>query len=84
LIELGESAKEAHRKIGEKIAEVCDLAIITTKDYFKDVASADSKKIILIENPKDVINKIKEIAEQGDAVLLEGRLPKELIKLLSK
>src|SRR3989338_8663700 len=31
LIELGSKSKEIHRQIGKKIAEVCDLAIITTK-----------------------------------------------------
>ncbi|MDP3990875.1 MAG: Mur ligase family protein, partial [Candidatus Nealsonbacteria bacterium] len=30
LIELGSSSKEVHRRIGKKIGEVCDLAIITT------------------------------------------------------
>jgi UDP-N-acetylmuramoyl-tripeptide--D-alanyl-D-alanine ligase len=37
LIELGKDAKAVHRALGKKIATVCDLAIITTKDYFEDV-----------------------------------------------
>ena len=37
LIELGKASKEVHRRIGKKIAEVCDLAIITTKDRFKEI-----------------------------------------------
>src|SRR3989338_441494 len=37
LIELGQSSREVHRRIGKKIGEVCDLAIITTKDRFKEI-----------------------------------------------
>ena len=37
LIELGKASREVHLRIGEKIAEVCDLAIITTKDKFKEI-----------------------------------------------
>ncbi|OIP78138.1 MAG: hypothetical protein CO002_04015 [Candidatus Portnoybacteria bacterium CG_4_8_14_3_um_filter_44_10] len=34
LIELGGAAEEVHHRIGKRIGEVCDLAIITTSDYF--------------------------------------------------
>src|SRR3989344_3293303 len=37
LIELGKASKEVHRRIGRKIAEVCDLVIITTGDKFKEI-----------------------------------------------
>lgn len=37
LIELGSASKEIHKKIGEKIGQICDLAIITTKDKFKEI-----------------------------------------------
>ena len=37
LIELGKASREVHKRIGQKIAEVCDLAIITTKDRFKEI-----------------------------------------------
>ena len=37
LIELGEKSSEIHEKIGRKIAEICDLAIITSKDKFKEL-----------------------------------------------
>lgn len=37
LIELGVKSSEIHEKIGRKIAEVCDLAIITTKDKFAEI-----------------------------------------------
>jgi UDP-N-acetylmuramoyl-tripeptide--D-alanyl-D-alanine ligase len=84
LIELGEKSKEIHKKIGEKIAEVCDLAIIVTKDRFKEIKEKAGDKAIFLENPKEIFEKIKSFCKKGDVVLLEGRIPKEVIKLLSE
>src|SRR3989344_5108746 len=78
LIELNGVAKEIHRKIGRKIAKVCDLAIITTADYFEEIKQ-DSPKIILIENPNEIIEKIKGFKNRADVILLEGRLPKAVV-----
>jgi len=83
LIELDGAAKEVHRRIGNKIAGVCDLAIITTADYFKEIKQ-DSPKIILIENPEKVIKKLKEFSGKDDVILLEGRLPKVVIDFFQK
>lgn len=72
LIELGKESKQIHKRIGRKIAEVCDFAIITTKDYFKEI-KGENKNILLIENPEDITNRIKK--ENPDVILLEGRVP---------
>jgi UDP-N-acetylmuramoyl-tripeptide--D-alanyl-D-alanine ligase len=77
LIELGKASKEVHQKIGRKIAEVCDLAIITTKDYFKEIKE-QAPNVFFIENPEEIAEKIKDF----DVVLLEGRVPQKLIDLL--
>jgi len=82
LIELGSASKEIHQKIGKKIAEVCDLAIITTADRFKEIKQEAREKSLLIENPKIIFEKIKSYCKENDIVLLEGRVPKELITLL--
>jgi len=90
LIELGKASKEVHRRIGQKIAEVCDLAIITTKDRFKEIkeGSASSPQggrkaeILFIENAKAIFEKIKGFCQPGDIILLESRVPNEVIKLL--
>ena len=37
LIELGSAAKEAHKKIGKKAVEICDLVVITTKEHFENI-----------------------------------------------
>jgi len=80
LIELGSASKEIHQRIGKKINEVCDLAIITVKDRFKEIKQGgqNSEKIILLENPKKIYDKIKTFCLPGDVILLEGRTPKLL------
>ncbi len=82
LIELGSASKEIHRRIGRKIAEVCDLAIITTKDRFKEIRETAGEKVIFMENPKEIFDKIKRFCSAGDIILLESRVPAELIREL--
>jgi UDP-N-acetylmuramoyl-tripeptide--D-alanyl-D-alanine ligase len=82
LIELGEKSKEIHKKIGEKIAEVCDLAVITTKDRFKEIKEEAGDKAIFLENPKEIFEKIKDFSGKDDVILLEGRIPKEIHQFL--
>lgn len=91
LIELGKAAKEVHKRIGEKIGRVCDLAIITTKDYFREIKESAIKSgireenIIFSENPKGIFEKIKYFnGSEEDVILLQSRVPKELIGLLNK
>ena len=89
LIELGTRSAQEHFKIGKKIAEVCDLAIITTKDKFEDIKKGaiengmKTENIIFIENPQEIFHKITTFCKEGDSVLLEGRVSDKLIKLLS-
>lgn len=89
LIELGEKSSKVHKKIGMKIGAVCDMAIITTKDKFNEIkfgaveAGMDSKKIILCDNSKEIFAMITVFCAKGDAVLLEGRVPPNLINLLA-
>ncbi|MEA3344311.1 MAG: hypothetical protein U9Q16_01345, partial [Patescibacteria group bacterium] len=91
LIELGKESEQAHIEIGEKIGKVCDLAIVTTNDNFKEVeigtlkANMKSENILLIEDVPEIVQKINSFCkkEQGKCVvLLEGRVPKRLIQEL--
>lgn len=88
LIELGEKSPEVHEKIGRKIGEICDLAIITTKDKFEDleggfnITKKERAQCLLCDNPKDVYSLIKTFCKPGDIVLLEGRVQQSLINLL--
>jgi UDP-N-acetylmuramyl pentapeptide synthase len=88
LIELGAVSAQVHERIGAQIAKVCDLAIITTKDRFEDIkrgagiGGMSADKIILCDNPKEMFSRLTTFLSAGDAVLLEGRVPGQLITLL--
>jgi len=64
LIELGRASKEIHKKIGKKISEVCDLAIIITKDRFKEIKEGAGEKAVFLENPKEIFEKIKSFSKK--------------------
>ncbi|MDP1538517.1 MAG: Mur ligase family protein [bacterium] len=104
LIELGSASKEVHKKIGKKIAEVCGLAIITTKDRFKEIREGallrqgyggreiEKNNILFLENPQEIFEKIKSFLERDlsseasakeDVILLESRVPNQLIRQLA-
>lgn len=88
LIELGSKSVQIHEQIGKKIAKVCDLAIITTKDQFKVLKKSamengmKEENILLLDKPTEILSHITTFCKEGDAVLLEGRVPGGLIKLL--
>jgi len=88
LIELAGASANAHYDIGKKIAEVCDMAIITTRDQFEQIKKGATENgmapdnIIFCANSKDIFTMVTTACKEGDAVLLEGRVPGALIKLL--
>jgi len=88
LIELAQSSSRNHILIGKKIGEVCNLAIITTKDKIKELKKGALEKgmqetnFLFIEKPIKIYEKIKNLTQEGDVVILEGRLPIKLINLL--
>ncbi len=83
LIELGKDFNFVHKTIGERIDEVCDLAIITNKDCFKQIKK-ETSKAVFIDKPISVYRKIRETVSFGDVVLLEGRISNDIIKLLKQ
>ena len=88
LIELGSASYEVHVKIGRKIGEVCDLAIITTADEFPALLRGAKESgmkegsMVLLENSQEIANRVFDGVKEGDAVLLEGRVPSLLLPLL--
>ncbi len=88
LIELGKVSKEVHQRIGQKISQVCDLAIITTKERFKEIkdgsvsSTQGGAEVLLIEDSKEIFEKIKKFNGKDDIILLESRVPKLLIQQL--
>lgn len=83
LIELGKFSQSVHKKIGEKIGQVCDLAIITTKDRFKEIEEGAGEKAIFLEETNKIFEKVRDFCTEGDVVLLESRMPNKLIERLT-
>jgi UDP-N-acetylmuramoyl-tripeptide--D-alanyl-D-alanine ligase len=87
LIELGLESSKIHQKIGRKIGQVCDLAIITSKDKFEDIkkgaveSGMSPKSILLCDKSEEISTIISLTCKSGDAVLLEGRVPLKLHEL---
>lgn len=75
LIELGKASRDIHRKIGKKLKEVADLAIITTKDQF-DVIQEEFPELIYSENPDEILEKLKDF----EVILIEGRVSKNILE----
>lgn len=90
LIELGSKSSEIHKKIGRKIGKVCHLAIITSRDKFKEIEAGfnetknESAKCLLCDKPDEIATIISLFCKAGDVVLLEGRAPSKLLKLLGQ
>lgn len=82
LIELGPASKEIHKKIGKKIYEICDLAIIVTKDRFREIKEEAKEKAIFLEKPAEIFERMKQFNGENDIILLEGRLPREFLNLV--
>ncbi|MBI4359204.1 MAG: UDP-N-acetylmuramoyl-tripeptide--D-alanyl-D-alanine ligase [Candidatus Nealsonbacteria bacterium] len=86
LIELGPVSTEAHRKIGKRMAEVCDLGVITTQDKFAEIKEEavrmgmNPNNILFLEDPREIWEKIKGFCQEGNVLLLEGRVPLELLR----
>jgi len=82
LIELGRASKEVHLRIGKKIKEACDLAIITTKERFKEIKEEAGDKALFLPEAENIFQKIVSFCEEGDVILLQSRVPKNLIRKL--
>lgn len=88
LIELGKEAKKVHLEIAKRIGEVCGLAVILRKDYFKDMkkeavkAGIREENFVLLKKPEEMFKKIMDFSyyQQG-TILLESRVPEELKKM---
>lgn len=85
LIELGSEGKKVHAEIGKKIGEVCDMAVITSRDYFKELRKgSEMKNIVFAEDGEKIFKKLYGFCKEGDVVLLESRVPLRLIDKLLK
>lgn len=79
LIELGNAAPHIHRRVGIKINKVCDVAILTGRDFTREIRkNAPNTDVFIITQPERVIEKLQKNLKAGDIVLLENRIPEEI------
>ena len=82
IIELGDAAKDIHKQIGKRISEVADVAIIVDKKYAKEL---QSQKTIWMNDPDKIRERIaREAVARETVVLLEGRIPRTIIRAIVK
>ncbi|MDD5750056.1 MAG: UDP-N-acetylmuramoyl-tripeptide--D-alanyl-D-alanine ligase [Candidatus Pacebacteria bacterium] len=87
LIELGSASKRIHHDLGKEIARICDLSVITTKDRFRELNRGANEaktghRMLMLENPREIWDQIKDLAREGNVILLESRVPKALMDML--
>ncbi|MFA5228506.1 MAG: UDP-N-acetylmuramoyl-tripeptide--D-alanyl-D-alanine ligase [Candidatus Paceibacterota bacterium] len=84
LIELGKDGKTTHYEIGRKIGEVCDLAIITTNDYKKEIIKganySQMKNIIFSDKVNEIYSIINSYSKSNSVILFESRVNNKLIE----
>ncbi|MFH1353891.1 MAG: UDP-N-acetylmuramoyl-tripeptide--D-alanyl-D-alanine ligase [bacterium] len=78
LIELGNQAKAAHRRIGQALAESGATVYIYGNAYQKELMPnfKNNNKIHIITKPKDLHSRVTKNLTPQTVILLEGRLPK--------
>ena len=84
LIELGKSSSKWHKKIGEEIGKVFDLAIVTTPYYFSEInlgvkSQKESKtELIFLNDPKRILERISPYFSKKVAIFLSGRIDEKI------
>lgn len=85
IIELGSRAQEVHYKIGVRIGEVCDLAIVTSRNYARTVvagsrdAGAPECRVVFTEDLVRAAEMIEEVLSPDSVVVFEGRGPEHIL-----
>ncbi|MFA6376566.1 MAG: Mur ligase family protein [Candidatus Paceibacterota bacterium] len=89
LIELGKNSKDIHYQIGQKIGQTCDLAVITTKDRFREIKKGalavgmEADNIFYAEKPARIKELFKKQMPTGTTILLEGRIAQSITDVFS-
>lgn len=87
MIELGREAKEAHRRIGRLMGEVCDLVIMTQKNFgrtLKKTSGLPHQKFVFCSSPKAILNALAPYLNANSVILFENRIPSAVVKKLCK
>lgn len=82
MIELGKKSAEAHKRVGKKAAEVCDLVIFTTTDFFSDFLAGAKQSAS--ESKKNKISMVeKKAATFGDTDFFGDEIEENVLQISS-
>ncbi len=84
IIELGSKAFDIHKKLGKLAGDVCEQIVITHKSFLKAFARGVNGRaeIYLIKDSKKINTKVDDLVKGKYVILLEGRLPSEVINYI--
>jgi len=89
MLEIGEYAPEAHRRIGKKVAEITDL-IFTIGPRAKFISESaikngfDEKKIFQFDVSDDAGKVIQDQIKEGDVILVKGSRAMKMEKIIKE
>ena len=83
MLELGEYSKQLHEKVGLEVDENIDLLITIGKEAKYIAEKSNSKQKLEYDNLQDAIEKIKEIENKNDAILLKASNGMKLFEIAS-
>lgn len=88
MLELGKKSPEAHQRVGQKIGQVCDLAIFLDNEEINNLSQGikqikPSKNMIFQENnPDKILNIISQHIKKPAVILFESRGAERVIDRL--
>ncbi len=87
MLELGEKSFEMHERIGEEIAFAADQLVVITPDFLeplqRGVGQKYRTKVLFIDEPEKLLQYLQTLKEKKCVVLLENRLPANIVSELS-
>lgn len=81
MIELGDQFYDLNKAFGEAMADACDFVMLVGKKQTKPIYDGlmakkyDEKKILVVSSVKMAFEKLAEMVEKDDVVLIENDLP---------
>lgn len=90
LIELGRSAAAAHERIGKAVGEICDIVILTKRDFYSTLSAGSTRgglstdRLIIAENASSILAALQPYLNNETVILLENRVPDAVVSALCK
>lgn len=85
LIELGDNARERHKEIGKRLANV-DYIFVTNKNYYHEIEKGikieKGKALLLTGTYQEIADMLTRFTHKGDSIIFEGKEAGVVLKKL--